>query len=111
VTALSAAGSRFASENVVSGPDVETTWQTRMRAVTDRWRAHGFNGELNDLWYGGERHDVGAYLRGRGWETTGITVGELFGGYGLDMPDIGEAEHQAAASDTAAYIRATRLAV
>lgn len=111
ITALSASGSRFASENATSGVDIETTWRPRMRAVVDRWRDHGFDGELNDLWYGGQRHDIAEYLDERGWDTTGITLSELYRVAGLDLPDFGGSVGGAAAgaaADFAAFVTARR---
>ncbi len=49
VTALSVTGSRFASENAPNRGQVATMMQTRMQAVTDRWREYGFDIDMTDL--------------------------------------------------------------
>ena len=46
----------------------------RMREVTDQWRDHGFDIEMTDLWYAGDRNDVVDYLDGRGWTTSATGV-------------------------------------
>ena len=63
ISALSGAGSRFASENMPSMNQAETTMQT----LTDRWRQHGLDLDMSDLWYLGERNDVANYLDNHGW--------------------------------------------
>lgn len=107
ITALAAAGSRFASENMPPNmKEVEATWQSRMKAVTDRWREHGFDQEWAELWYPGERHDVGDYLTGRGWDITAISIAELFAADGLSIqPHDSEEE---AMFNAPAYVTALR---
>ena len=107
VTALASAGSRFASEN--TPPDtsqVEAGWRTRMKAVTDRWREHGFDQDWEELWYPGERTDVADYLSARGWQTTGTSMAELFAAHGLSIQP-GDAD-EAALANVAAYVTALR---
>jgi O-methyltransferase involved in polyketide biosynthesis len=41
----------------------------RVSETVDRWRAHGFDVEMTDLRYPGDRHDVADYLPDRGWTT------------------------------------------
>ena len=41
-------------------------------------RAHGFDIEMTDLWYLGDRHDVADYLDARGWKTDQTTMADLF---------------------------------
>ena len=64
ITALSPAGSRLATENVQGAGDAVQTMADRMREVTDQWREHGFDIEMTDLWYAGDRNDVVDYLDG-----------------------------------------------
>jgi methyltransferase (TIGR00027 family) len=86
ITALSPAGSQLATENVQGAGDAVQTMADRMREVTDQWRDHGFDIEMTDLWYAGDRNDVGDYLDGRGWTTSATGVAELAGAYGLSLP-------------------------
>ena len=86
ITALSAPGSRLATENVRGGGDAVQTMADRMREVTDQWREHGFDIEMTDLWYAGDRNDVVDYLDTHGWATTATGVPELAAGYGLSLP-------------------------
>ncbi len=84
VTALSANGSRLASEAVpdMSEVDVEQA-QEMMRKVTAKWREHGFDLEFADLGYQGERNDVAAYLDKLGWRSAGIPMSQLLADHGL----------------------------
>lgn len=84
VTALSANGSRLASEAVpdMSEVDVEQA-QEMMRKVTAKWREHGFDLEFADLGYQGERNDVAAYLDKLGWRSAGIPMSQLLADNGL----------------------------
>ena len=84
VTALSAPGSRFATESM---PNIDKLDQDdvkeRMQTVTDRWRDHGFDLDMTDLVYFGDRNEASAYLTGHGWQTAGSTTRELFAEHGL----------------------------
>ena len=84
VTALSAPGSRFATESM---PNIDQLNQDdikeRMQTVTDRWRDHGFDLDMTDLVYFGDRNEASAYLTGHGWQTAGRTTRELFAEHGL----------------------------
>ena len=53
VTALSAPGSRLASENM-SDTGMESRMRDGMHQAVDRWREHGFDIEMTDLWYLGD---------------------------------------------------------
>jgi methyltransferase (TIGR00027 family) len=86
ITALSAPGSQLATENVEGGGDPVQTMADRMREATDQWREHGFDIEMTDLWYAGDRNDVVEYLGAHGWATTATAVPELAAAYGLSLP-------------------------
>ena len=58
ITALSAPGSRLIAEDMSGRDGAATATQDRMSETVDRWRAHGFDIEMTDLWYLGDRHDV-----------------------------------------------------
>jgi len=79
VTALSAPGSRIATEAVPSGNlDVDMdVARERMRESTAKWREHGFELDFSELGFHGERNDVGEYLDARGWTSVGTPMGEL----------------------------------
>ena len=78
VTALSAPGSRFIAKNMPGREGDAASMQDCMHETVDRWRAHGFDIEMTDLWYFGDRHDVADYLNARGWQTDQTTMAELF---------------------------------
>jgi methyltransferase (TIGR00027 family) len=86
ITALSPAGSQLATENMHGASDAVETMADRIRKVTDQWREHGFDIEMTDLWYAGERNDVVEYLSTHGWATAATSVPELAGAYGLSLP-------------------------
>jgi methyltransferase (TIGR00027 family) len=86
ITALSPAGSQLATENVRGPGDAVQTMADRMRKVADQWREHGFDVEMTDLWYAGERNDVIDYLDTHGWATAASTIPELLAVHGLSLP-------------------------
>lgn len=104
ITALSAPGSRLASDNL-SSPDAVTALQDRMREVTTDWRKHGFDVDMTDLWYEGDRHDVAEYLSDRGWQTRYTGFAELAAAHGLSLPI---PEGQDTTVTSLAYVTATR---
>ncbi|MGH3561862.1 MAG: class I SAM-dependent methyltransferase [Mycobacterium sp.] len=106
VTALSAAGSRLATENMPDAGRAMAMMQDRMTAAVDRWRQHGFDVAMTDLWYLGDRNDVVDYLGAHGWETTGTSVADLYAANGLSVP-AGD-EQEVAELGSFAYITATR---
>jgi len=85
ITALSAPGSRLIAENMSGRDGAATAMQDRMSETVDRWRAHGFDIEMTDLWYLGDRHDVADYLDARGWTTDQTTMADLFAKYGQTL--------------------------
>jgi methyltransferase (TIGR00027 family) len=104
VSALSAAGSKFAADyGSVRGQTEEQQRQARL--MTDRWREHGLNLHIPDLTYPGEHTDVAAHLQAHGWDTATFVLADLFNAAGL--PPL-EAEAQTTASASIAFVRATR---
>ncbi|HEY7051347.1 MAG TPA: SAM-dependent methyltransferase [Mycobacterium sp.] len=88
VTGLSAPGSRFATETAANPGEVDRDeMKQRMQTASERWRRYGFDVNLADLVYIGDRNDVTAYLGSHGWEITGATASELFARYGLEEPE------------------------
>ncbi|GBG36867.1 class I SAM-dependent methyltransferase [Mycobacterium montefiorense] len=86
ITELSAPGSQLATENLQGASDAVATMADRIRVVTEQWREHGFDIEMTDLWYAGDRNDVVEYLSSLGWTTSAATVPELAVNYGLSLP-------------------------
>jgi methyltransferase (TIGR00027 family) len=82
ITALSAAGSRFAGDygSLVGQPE---HMQERMAAIADRWRDHGVDIDAANLTYAGDHTDVAGYLQAHGWDTVGATLADLFATAGL----------------------------
>ncbi|HME79754.1 MAG TPA: SAM-dependent methyltransferase [Mycobacterium sp.] len=104
VTALSAAGSRFAADyGSVRGQTEEQQRQAKL--MTDRWREHGLDLHIPDLTYPGEHTDVAAHLRAEGWDAATSLLDDLFATAGL-APLAAEAQAGAPASIT--FVRATR---
>lgn len=106
ITVLSAAGSRLATENLADASRAVPMMAARMREVTDRWREHGFDVEMTDLWYPGERTEVLEYLGSRGWQTAATSVAELLAAHGLSVQT--EDDEEAAMLASRAYVTATR---
>jgi methyltransferase (TIGR00027 family) len=90
ITSLSAAGSRLVAEIFLGSPESLQVVHT----ASQKWYEHGLDAHIDDLWYGGERHDVAAYLAERGWQTTRTLAGQLLTDAGLPVPvrNDGEAE-------------------
>jgi methyltransferase (TIGR00027 family) len=91
ITTLSAGGSRLVAEiflNSLSSLQI-------MHTTAQKWYEHGLDVHIDDLWYGGERHDVAAYLSERGWVTARTLAGQLLTDAGLPAPrrDDGWAEN------------------
>lgn len=84
VTALSAPGSRFATE---SAPNRDPAHQERlkenMRTSAERWRRHGLDLDMTELIYFGDRNVAAHYLSDLGWQMSGSTIRELFAANGL----------------------------
>ncbi len=88
ITALSAPGSRLATEYHL--PGMAANIRERSQVLSDQWRQHGLDLDLANLWYDGERNSVVDYLTDRGWSVTARRRPELFAEYGRAFPD-GEA--------------------
>lgn len=84
ITALSAPGSRLATEY---HPDAGASIGQRAEAIGDQWKKHGFDVNLADLFYPGERNSVVDYLAGHGWQVSARPRPEMFEAYGQTFPD------------------------
>jgi len=68
VTALSAPGSRVATESIGQAEPIhESRMRERMTILADRWRTYGFDLDMNELVYFGDRNEAAPYLADRGW--------------------------------------------
>jgi methyltransferase (TIGR00027 family) len=83
ITALSAKGSRVATEYHPDGPAV---FSERNSAMAEQWRDHGFDIDLGALMYHGERNPASDYLAGHGWRVSTQTREELFAANGRELP-------------------------
>jgi methyltransferase (TIGR00027 family) len=91
VTELSAPGSRFATESApTQDPANEARLRERMQGVAAHWREHGFDLDLTELVYFGDRNEAAAYLDNHGWRTSGSTLRELFAAH--DLPPFDDEE-------------------
>src|SRR3984893_9063122 len=91
ITALSAAGSRFATESIAGRDDLdEEAIKERMKEVSGRRREHGFDLDMTELIYFGDRNEAAEYLKSHGWQIIGRTNRELFADYGLEPLDTGQ---------------------
>jgi methyltransferase (TIGR00027 family) len=106
ITALSAPGSRLATEKMDGGGEGGQMMQDRMQQAIDHWREHGFDVDMTDLWYFGERNDIAEYLSARGWATQVIPMTELYAASGVSLDIDDETDVQAFASFD--YLTATR---
>ena len=84
ITALSAPGSQLATEY---HPDAGASIGQRAAALRDEWQEHGFDVNLADLFYPGERSHVVDYLTGHGWQVSARSRPEMFREYGKEFPD------------------------
>jgi methyltransferase (TIGR00027 family) len=84
ISALSADGSRLATEAIPDMSDVDhEAAREMMREATEKWRAAGFDLEFSELGYEGDRNDVAEYMDGLGWRSIGRPMSELLADHGL----------------------------
>jgi methyltransferase (TIGR00027 family) len=84
VTALSAPGSRFATESAPArDPAARERLKEHMRTTAERWRRHGLDLDMTELIYFGDRNEAAPYLSDHGWQMTGSSIRELFAANGL----------------------------
>jgi methyltransferase (TIGR00027 family) len=99
VTALSAPGSRLATEHV---PDPHAFSDERLQRITERWQRLGFDLDAADLFYQGQRSVVVDYLTTHGWRVTAHPARELYARNGFEFP-----EAEMAAFGDLSYVAAT----
>jgi len=89
ITELSASGSRVIAASI-PGHDGAAAYQEHIREALENWRKHGFDVEMTDLFYVGDRHNLADYLGDRGWNATQTTMTQLYESYGQPMSESGE---------------------
>ena len=99
ITALSASGSRLATEQM----DMSKLPADWAQQLTDRSRLGGSTIDLASLFYTGERNTAGDYLTTHGWDVTIRTGEEAFEANGFAMPD----NELAQLASSAGYLTAT----
>jgi len=102
ISALSAEGSRLATEAIPDMSDVDHE-QARemMRKATEKWRAHGFDLEFSELGYEGDRNDVAVYLDTLGWRSDGKPMSQLLADH--DLPPFSQGSDSVSMADTIYY--------
>ena len=100
ITALSAPGSRVATEHV---PDPNAFSDERLQRISERWQRFGFNLNAADLFYRGERNVVVDYLRTHGWRVTTYPARELYAQNGFEFPE----DEMSATFGELSYVAAT----
>jgi len=105
ISALSADGSRLATEAIPDMPDVDKEKARElMQQATEQWRAHGFDLNFEELGYEGDRADVAEYLNGLGWRSVGRPMSELLAEHGL--PPVPQTSDSVSMADTIYYTSA-----
>src|ERR1700676_1916108 len=84
ITALSANGSRLATEFHPDGP---AAMAERQKVMADQWKQRGLDLDLSTLMYHGERTPAPHYLAPQGWRLSPQTRTEVFAAYGREMAD------------------------
>jgi methyltransferase (TIGR00027 family) len=100
VTALSAPGSRLATENI---SDMSVFTDERARNMRAGWRKHGLDIDVAELVWLGDRRQAAEYLTATGWTVTRYPTEQLYAHYGFALPDN---EILAKFRDTVSYISA-----
>jgi methyltransferase (TIGR00027 family) len=102
IAALSADGSRLATEAIPDMPEVDRDKARElMQQATEQWRAHGFDLNFEELGYQGDRADVAEYMEGLGWRSIGRPMSALLAEHGL--PPFPQASDSVSMADTIYY--------
>ena len=83
ITALSAPGSQLATEQ---DPNPYALSDEDVQRLSERWRRFGFDVDVPDLFYQGERSVVTEYLASRGWHVNAHPTKELYERNGFRFP-------------------------
>ncbi|HEY0495489.1 MAG TPA: class I SAM-dependent methyltransferase [Kutzneria sp.] len=91
ITALSAPGSRVATENRPNPrPGQEEQTKAQLDRMSARWRARSHDTDMAKLRYFGERNEAEPFLAGLGWTMTGSTIRDLLAAN--DLASLGDDE-------------------
>lgn len=82
ITALSAPGSRLATEHM----DMDALPADWAQKIDERSQQTGSDIRLSELFYQGQRNSAGAYLQGLGWQTQTLRATEAFAANGFQLP-------------------------
>jgi methyltransferase (TIGR00027 family) len=91
ITALSAKGSRLATENVngISAEQLDRM-SNQLRTARDQWSSQGLDTgpeiDVAQLWYVGDRRDSAEYLTGKGWVVESVNTSTLMDKHGIAVP-------------------------
>jgi methyltransferase (TIGR00027 family) len=102
INALSAPGSRFATEFMAAGMRLPDSWRDRFKKYSAQI---GSDIDLPALFYDGQRNAAGDYLAELGWRISTLTTRESYAANGFEMPDD---ETLVQFSDSTGYLTATR---
>ena len=83
VTALSAPGSRLATEHM----DMKSMPDDWTEKLDERSRRAGSDIKLSELFYPGDRNTAREYLSSHGWEVSTPSTAEAFAANGFEVPD------------------------
>jgi methyltransferase (TIGR00027 family) len=83
ITALSAPGSRLATEHM----DIQGSPDEWTEILNERSRRMGSNIDLADLFYTADRSSAGDYLTSKGWGVTILSTREAYAVNGFEFPD------------------------
>jgi methyltransferase (TIGR00027 family) len=84
ITALSASGSRMATENIA---DMSPFKDERMQAWRGGWRKHGLDIDVAELVWDGARRPAAEHLESKGWRVTPHSTEELYAANAFTLPD------------------------
>ena len=102
ISALSADGSRLATEAIPDMPDVDQEKARElMRKATDKWRAHGFDLDFEELGYRVTATTSPTYLDRLGWRSVGKPMSQLLAEHGL--PPVPQGSDSVSMADTIYY--------
>jgi methyltransferase (TIGR00027 family) len=83
ITALSAPGSRLATEHM----DIQGSADEWTEKLNERSRSMGSNIDLAGLFYAGERNTAGDYLTSTGWDVTIQSSQDAYAVNGFELPE------------------------
>ena len=105
ITALSAPGSRVATEHV---PSVDFFNDERSQRISEQMKKYGHDIEMTDLVYQGERSHVVEYLTSLGWDVTSQTMEDAHAANGFEFPDTDVTAHWRHLSYVSAVLASSR---